>query len=123
MGVCTMLVSDKSKMWFDLGKVFFDKAVVESMKKDDGAIEQVIFIALQDVSFNVSSTPEIAARDAGIIAAWMRAHPDWRFLTDVDGDFDDVYFAEDEEDAADYVEELGDQVLIYMKDRVDWDES
>lgn len=55
--------------------------------------------------------------DAEVVSsAWMEAHPDWRYLTEVDDEFDDVYLAEDEEDAREYLEEFPDFATpIYKK--------
>lgn len=124
MGVCTALVSKKDKSWFDLGKVFFEESVIKRMRKpnmreEGSSLEQEIFTALQNASFNVPSVHQIAAKDASIIAAWMRAHPDWRFLTDQDEEFDDVYLADDKEEASEYKAEFDDEEEdvqpIYMK--------
>lgn len=129
MGVCMMLVSDKDKVWFDCGKIFFEEKVVKKMKKlcklpDREPLENAIVTALQDESFNIPSTPTEDALAAKSIAAWMLAHPDWRFLTEADEEFDDVYLAEDEAEAKEYQEEFGDDpedeyptpmTPIYMK--------
>lgn len=123
MGVCTALVSNATKSWFDLGKVFLDAPVLDRMRRagaEDGALEREILAALQDADFNIPSRHDDAARDAATVAAWVRAHPDWRFLTEADDE--DVYLAVDDDDAREYVDEFGEEEntefgqQIYKKD-------
>ena len=118
MGVCMSLVSDSSKSWFDLGKVFLPETAVERIRAAEGAdLEGTVSAWLQDDEYN-RPFPEAEAREAATaIAAWVRAHPDWRFLSDQDEEFEDVYLAEDDEDANDYVEDGGENCApIYKKD-------
>lgn len=124
MGVCTFLLSDASKKWFDLGKIFFDEVGLESIREsvensDEEDLEIEIASQIEDEDFNAPGPIEEADRMAEVIAAWMREHPDWRFLSDQDEGFEEVYLAEDAGDAAEYLEEFGDDVSdipVYMKD-------
>ena len=120
MGVCTFLLSDASKKWFDLGKIFFDEEwlrLIREARLSEPSAE--ISACIQDKSFNRAGSIEEADKMAEVIAAWMREYPDWRFLSDQDEGFEEVYLAEDAEDAAEYLEEFGDDVSdipVYMKD-------
>ena len=126
MGVCTFLLSDASKKWFNLGKIFFDEEGLESIKTVETSEDDKEFpfwgevsAHIQDEDFNAPGPIEEADQMAKVIAAWMREHPDWRFLSDQDEGFEEVYLAEDAEDAAEYLEEFGDDVSdipVYMKD-------
>lgn len=119
MGVSTFLVSDASKTYFDLGKVFFDDEAIESIKEKttDKDLREEIFAWLQDDSYNHPSPTKEAAAMAANIATWMQAHADWRFLSDAHDEFDDVYLAVDEGDAKEYLDEFGDDCEpIYTKD-------
>lgn len=115
MGVCTFLVSDDKKEWFDLGKTFFDEIAIDCIKEQDVDLEGELSAWLQDDEFNQPFSEAEADKTASVIAAWMREHPDWRFLTDQDDEFDDVYLAEDDEDAKDYRKEFGEDGPIYRK--------
>jgi hypothetical protein len=124
MSVTTALVSDASKTWFDLGKIYFNETIIDCIKQaqactqtEEMNLEGEISAWLQDDDLYVAMPVAEAEVAAGVIATWMRAHPDWRFLTDCDEEFFDQFLAEDEDDAAEYTDEFGaDCDPIYKKD-------
>jgi hypothetical protein len=117
MGVLTFLVSDSTKEFCSLGKVFLDETIVNWMKinKDEKALCE--WLRASDGDFN-RIDPGEADWVSGIAFTWMQAHPDWRFVTEVSPEYDEAYLAENDEDAREYREEFGsdeDEVPIYKK--------
>ncbi len=116
MGVCTFLVSDEHKEWFDLGKIFFEEEAVTRMRCLSAGLVAEMVVYIRDTSYNTACSHEQAVKMALFIAEWMYLHPDWRFLTDQDPKYNDIYLAEDAEDAKEYAEEFGEEDFpIYKK--------
>jgi len=123
MGVENYLVSDKTKTYFEFGKILWSAETTAAMR-DSTNVEVVICAAICDESYNVRCDPAEAAKMAKLAAAWMKAHPDWRSIADCDEDFDEVYLASSKADAEEYVEEFGDDSSpIYMKSGSVWGEG
>lgn len=136
MGVLTFLVSDAQKDFCSLGKIFLNDEIVEKMKAKLDENELREWLVLSEGHFNVlgkaidendAATARKASEDilsgvrfathiAAVAIKWMQAHPDWRFMTDVDEAYDDVYLADDADDAKEFTEEFGEDAgAIYLK--------
>lgn len=108
MGVCTFLASDSTKEFCSLGEVFLSEALLHELRAEGPRADSIqSWLTDTDGEFNHLIVEEIPAI-ASSIAKWMEAHPDWRFLTDADEAYDDVYLADDDEEAREYAEEFGD---------------
>lgn len=119
MGCLTFLVSDEKREWLDLGKLFLDELLLLALKKSADPAKTIADY-LRDGEYDDVRESEIDGV-AAIAAVWMRAHSDWRFLTEYDDAYDDVYLAEDKEDADEYVQEFpGDHSPIYRKTGSIW---
>lgn len=123
MGVLTFLVSDEKREWCEMGKLFLDEELVAAAKISiaaKGNLAEVICEYLKNSKYDDVSDEE-AASVAKVAAAWMQAHPDWRYFTEVDDAFDDVYLAVDDEDAREYQEEFpDDDSPVYKKTGSVW---
>lgn len=123
MGVLNFLVSDSTRSYFEFGKVLWEAETTEAMKRGEN-LESVIFKAIQDPSYNRPRGDDEAKQMAKRAAAWITAHPDWRAVADCDEDFDDIYLAENAEDAAQYKEEFPDfDQPVYTKTGSVWEEQ
>jgi len=121
MGVLNFLVSDSTKEYFEFGKILWSAETTAAMR-DGVNVEAVICAAILDENYNGRHDPAEAATKAKLAATWMKAHPDWRSIADCDEDFDDVYLAENAEDAKEYTEEFGDDCSpIYTKTGSVWE--
>jgi hypothetical protein len=126
MGVETYLVSDKTKTYFDLGKVFWDEDVLDDIKAAATLAEKqdVIIDAFFDDINELNIDDAQAGTLSGNVLEWMVEHPDWRFMSDQHAEHDDVYLAIDAEDAKEYKEEFGDDCSpIYFKSGSLWGEG
>lgn len=109
MGTLTFLVSDQQREWMSLGKFFFEEDILRKLKrKSEADFKACAIDYFLANDFNYSESLSDSSVMAETLWSWCKAHPDWRFLTDTEDDFDDIYLAEDEEDAKEYVEEFGD---------------
>lgn len=127
MGVLTWLVSDEKKEYCDLGKIFWDEGFVSSLKKvpdpSDKIRDSLVSGAATDDYNHPVPDLEVATKLTVDVVKWMRAHPDWRFLSEVDDEFDDVYLASNDQDAKEYQEEFGAECEpIYKKSGSMWPE-
>lgn len=125
MGVLTWLVSDEKKEYYELGKIFWDEAFVASLKRvpdpADKIRESLVSGAATDDYNHPITDLDLATKLTVDVTQWMRAHPDWRFLSEVDDEFDAVYLATDDKDAKEYQEEFGEEAEpIYKKSGSMW---
>lgn len=120
MGVTTFLVSDEKREWLDLGKLFFSDEFLESledMSKGDVLDALTNYLCNDEDDLNGEMRMDQAAATTATISKWIDTHPDWRFLSEAAEEFYDVYLAENDEDAEEYLEEFGeaDGSPIYKK--------
>lgn len=126
MGCSTFLVSDEKREWCDLGKVYWDEAFLGALNAERQSFEALeVLIRNHEYLAEDGTTDRAEAADfARRAVAWMVTHPDWRYMTEYDDEFDDVYLAEDQEDVTDYVAEFGmSGDPLYMKTGSAWDED
>lgn len=124
MGCLTWLSSKRTKEYCDLGKLVFDDKFLRRMKRAAPA-KLTAMIADYLVGNPDQMNHPLSRTEADAVAAkataWIATHPDWRFLGEYDEAFDDIYLAEDDDDAKEYVAEFGSEASpIYKRTGTVW---
>ena len=79
MGVLTFVVSDRTKEFFALGKLWLSDTLVSALHAANGPDVRE---ALLEGALEEPENEGTSACDFTALSTWMRAHPDWRFVSE-----------------------------------------